>query len=342
MIGVDQGIAATKEVVGFLAYDNRLVGNNVWSPKFINSNLTWNDDGIRAPGFGNAVFNNTLIGFGDTLSFAMHSEADTLTESIGVHFYRNDVRNSGDDFAEIDDGHRNLTLYDNRSHNSMTFISIDPLYGGPLVVARNTAINVGRSPYKFTSPNTGHFMYNNTVVRTTGWHWVREKFGAESGWIQHRNGRQRAYGYRNNILIYRGVGDNLLVLGNRGHDPIDFTHNSWYPDRGIRWRKEKFVSLWDARNYIRPTSPVFSGITERHAKDAATDSNPWTVEVELGDDYRTEVTETYVLELAPDAAPKHSGAVIPNITDGFDGAAPDRGAIISGRPIPFYGDRSNK
>jgi hypothetical protein len=31
---------------------------------------------------------------------------------------------------------------------------------------------------------------------------------------------------------------------------------------------------------------------------------------------------------------------IPNITDQFSGSAPDRGAIIGGRGIPVYGDRS--
>jgi hypothetical protein len=32
--------------------------------------------------------------------------------------------------------------------------------------------------------------------------------------------------------------------------------------------------------------------------------------------------------------------VIPNITDGFSGAAPDRGAVIAGRPVVAYGDRN--
>ena len=45
--------------------------------------------------------------------------------------------------------------------------------------------------------------------------------------------------------------------------------------------------------------------------------------------------------LAAGTAPKNSGVAIPNISDGFSGAAPDRGAIIAGRPIPQYGDCSN-
>jgi chitodextrinase len=168
MNGVDMGIVASSEIQEFLAYDNTLNGNNTWTPALIDTNATWNDDGVRIPGFGNCAFNNTLKGFGDTLSYAMHSGEDTLTQAVGVHFYRNDVLMGGDDFAEVDHSHRNNTLYDNRGRNTMTFVSLDPLYGGPLLVARNVSINTGRSPFKFNNQNTGQFIYNNTIIRTTG------------------------------------------------------------------------------------------------------------------------------------------------------------------------------
>ncbi len=63
------------------------------------------------------------------------------------------------------------------------------------------------------------------------------------------------------------------------------------------------------------------------------------IDVTLGADYRSEVLTTYTPELSPGTMPKNSGVAIPNITDGFDGTAPDRGAIIDGRPTPLYGDR---
>jgi hypothetical protein len=53
------------------------------------------------------------------------------------------------------------------------------------------------------------------------------------------------------------------------------------------------------------------------------------------------VTATYTPVLAAGTSPKNSGVAIPNITDGFTGAAPDRGALISGRAVPAYGDRSS-
>src|SRR5262249_37347375 len=67
--GVDIGIKAFHEISEFLAYDNTLIGNNSWTSAMIDTNLTWNDDGINIPGFGNCAFNNNLKGFGDSLAY---------------------------------------------------------------------------------------------------------------------------------------------------------------------------------------------------------------------------------------------------------------------------------
>ena len=51
--GVDMGIVAWDDTKQLLVYDNTLSGNNRWEERFLNANLTWNDDGIRVPGLGN-------------------------------------------------------------------------------------------------------------------------------------------------------------------------------------------------------------------------------------------------------------------------------------------------
>jgi len=336
MTGVESAIVATSEIAELLAYDNVLFGNNTWTAALIDTNLTWNDDGIRIPGFGNCAFNNTLKGFGDSMSYSQASGGTGLAQAIGVHFYRNDVLMGGDDGTEVDDGMRNVTFYDNRIRNTMTFISLDPLFGGPFVAARNISINTGRSPFKFNNQNAGQFIYNNTIVRTTG-----KSPHDVWGWVQFNNGALRSWGFRNNLLVFQGPGD-LFGIESSGNDPIDFTHNSWYPDKRVVWTNSggSFGSIAAAFAGLPATTPIFSGATRRHEQDNITTSNPWTVPVTLGADYHTEVTVAYTPALSPGTAPKNSGAVIPNITDGFTGGAPDRGAIIEGRPIPQYGDRS--
>jgi hypothetical protein len=328
--GVDKGVAADDPIEQFLMYDCTLNGNNVWTQPFLETNLTWNDDGIRVPGFGNAVFNNTISGFGDTFA------VDYPTPSAGVHFYRNDVRYTGDDAFEGDYGYRNITFYDNRIHNCMTLVSFDPISGGPAFIFRNIAINVGRSPYKFNNTNSGQFIYNNTIVRTNGF-----GSGQNWGWNQSNNGDQRAWGYRNNILIYRGAG-NLMAFEAGGNDPIDFTNNAWYPDAGVWWSSSggSYSSMAAARSGLPATTPVFATSTQRHQNDVITAADPFITSVVLGSTYLTQVTTMYVPFVANGTAPRSAGVAIPGITDGYSGAAPDMGAMITGIPAPAWGDRS--
>src|SRR5438067_1662509 len=44
--------------------------------------------------------------------------------------------------------------------------------------------------------------------------------------------------------------------------------------------------------------------------------------------------------LKPGSAAVDRGAVIPNVTDGYSGNAPDLGALETGQPMPHYGPRS--
>jgi len=330
--GVDMGVVAWGDTKQLLVYDNTLIGNNQWNAEFLHSNRTWNDDGIRVPGTGNAVFNNTLSGFGDALAMSAGCA------NTGVHFYRNDVRMTGDDAFEGDFGVRNVTFYDNRVHNSMTHVSFDPIYGGPAFVFRNVAINVGRAPYKLNNRNTGFFLYNNTVVRTRGY-----SSGEKWGWAQYANGPLVAWGYRNNILIFRG-GERLLAMEPSGQNPIDFDHNAWYPDGSIWWTRTggSFGSLAETRAKLPPTTPVFGTSTQRHNADVISEPDPFKVKVQLGENHLKQITEPYTPRLADGTDPRGAGVAIPGVTDGFTGEAPDMGALITGREAPVWGDRTAK
>ena len=329
MRDVDQGIVGSGEMRAVLVYDSTLAGNDVFEKKMLESNVAWNDDGIRVPGRGHAVFNNTLSGFGDALAV---SEGP---ENAGVHFYRNRILFSCDDGFEGDYGHRNVTFYDNRIQNAMTLASFDPLYGGPAFVFRNVAINLGRQPYKLNNTNAGMFFYNNTVVRMPGFG------GGESwAWAQPNNGALREWGYRNNILLFSGP--KLMALESSGNDPIDFTHNAWFPDASVWWTGSggSYPSVGAARARLRETQPVFSASGVRHDHDVIAESNPFATEIRFNTSYDIPVTTLYEPELANGSVLKQAGVAIPGITDGFSGAAPDIGAVISGRRAPVVGDRT--
>jgi hypothetical protein len=296
----------------------------MWTSDFIETHLTWNDDGIRLPGEGNAAFQNTLHAFGD--SFAV---ADGVF-SAAVHFYRNKITMTGDDAFEGDYGTRNLSFYDNHITNSAIFLSLDPLWGGPLYCFRNVSINTIRGPFKLNNTNSGFLIYNNTVLRTQGRHnW---------GWVQFNDGALRNWAYRNNILIYQGAGG-LMAIESTGNEPIDFTHNAWYPDGSIWWTNSggSFPTLSDTKADIADTSPVFSDTSRRHEGDIISDSNPFTVAVSLGADFKTEVTTFYTPTVANGSNLQNAGVQIPGITDGYSGAAPTIGALIDGRAVSTWG-----
>lgn len=327
IIGVDVGIKAYAVVQGALVYDCTLEGNNTWTQAEIESNATWNDDGICLPGQGNCAFNNTLRGFGD--SFAVIQGV----LSTAVHYYRNRIAMTGDDAFEADYGTRNLSFYDNHVSNCATLLSVDPVYGGPLYCFRNVAINTMRGPLKLNSTSSGFFVYNNTIVRTegtTGW-----------GWVQFNNGALRNWGFRNNVLVYRGATGNTLAIESSGCNPIDFTHNAWFPDRAVWWSNSGAsygtVTAAIAGAGQPATTPVFGTATRRHQFDVVTTADPFAPAVALGANHLAEVTTLQVPAIAPGSTPKNAGVAIPNITDGFSGSAPDMGAIIGGRPVPNYG-----
>lgn len=322
--GVDQGIIGYGEMRSVLIYDNDLEGNNVWNAEFIETNLTWNDDGITTPGEGNVAFENTLYGFGD--SFAVRDGV----ESAAIHFYRNHIRMTGDDAFEGDYGTRNMSFYDNVVNNSSTLLSLDPLWGGPLYCFRNVAINTVRGPFKLNNTNTGFFIYNNTIVRTEG--------TTDWGWVQFNNGSLRAWAFVNNVLVYRGSSGNLLAIESSDNDPIDFTNNAWFPDGSVWWSSSggSFGSIADARSDLPPTTPLFGTSSSRHQGDVITESDPFASPVMLGGDHLTEVS-VGPPALAGGSTAKNAGLEIPNVTDGFTGSAPDMGAVIEGRPAARAG-----
>ena len=275
-------------------------------------------------------------------------------KNVGNHFYRNDVLMTGDDGIEADYSVRNVTFYDNLITNSMTLVSLDPLYAGPFIAARNTGINIGRQSYKCNSLESGFFLYNNTIVRTHNSNPNYEN-SKDMAWRQDTPYQQklRSWGFQNNITMYVGgavYGGDVMVIQPGVCNPIDFSYNSWYPTGHFDWvetapPEARHCTLTKCWSLLDPRTPVFSDSTRRHGTnsgvtDNISEANPFVTPITLGSDKNILITTYYTPTLANGTAPKNSGVPIVGITDGYSGTAPDRGAIISGRSIPILGDRS--
>lgn len=334
------GFPSTEQGFQILFYYNHFVGNDPWNQAQLENNYPWSDDCIRVPGAGNAFFNNTLEGYGDTWALAL---SDGAVYSRDNFFYRNDVIKSLDDGVEFDYSSRNNAVYDNRYTNTSTFISCDPCYAGPVVAARNLVVNPARGPLKFQSAGSGMFVFNNTFIKTRGyWAVPTLNTSAESIWLNPDNGDQNSLAVVNNVWVYRGPGTKEIVLDNNGYNPADISHNSWYPDLVFHFKGNDRINLATLKADASTNStPVFGASSSLFSSDNITVSNPWNETVTFpGANYQTEVTTLYDLTIANGDQAKNSGTVVLGITDGYTGVAPDRGHAIAGRTPVDYGDPS--
>jgi hypothetical protein len=121
---------------------------------------------------------------------------------------------------------------------------------------------------------------------------------------------------------------------------LDFHHNAWYATSNKYWWTNSggdFSSLSAAQSGLSATAGLFDSITQRHTSDVLTVTDPFATDIVLGANHLTEYTATPDGTLSSGTSPKNAGAVVPGITDGYSGAAPDMGAIISGRAAVQYG-----
>ncbi len=348
--GIDKVFNNDSHVNQVLIYECIFQGNNQWDQDYypysgsgapgagngtndVEENLFWNDTAIRFGGNGNATFNNTFSGFGDTF------KCEGGNPGVNMHAYRNDIQMAGDDCFEADKGHRNITFYDNRCQNMQTLVSVDFIRSGPMIAFRNIAINIGRQVWKLNNRNKGYFLYNNTVVHTVPR--VEGLDYSRAIWLQFNNGSQTYWGHQNNILIYQNapIDSYTALIEPVLNTPIDFTHNSWYPDGRTKWSKSGgiFNSLAEAIVGLPATTPVFGDSTQRMENDIISELQPFETAIIIGSDYFTEVTTLYTPTLKATSVNKNSGTPIAGITDGYRGAAPDRGAVIDGLDLVTYG-----
>lgn len=146
-------------------------------------------------------------------------------------------------------------------------LSCDPLNGGPFLYARNIVINVLRSEsLKIKSGTTqGLFCYNNTIVATTN----DEDPGALNATPPASNtgiwwmisGPLIEFGFRNNILVYRGPATRTF-FHSRSYTTVDWDHNAWYPDQSITWSNGSFANLSALQATASARTPIFSSISD--------------------------------------------------------------------------------
>lgn len=317
---VNKGIdGSTGTNRNFYICDNILEGKFAW-PNV--SSTTWDAEGIAVGGQGHVVCYNTISGFGDALGLTHN----TAIPNIAIDFYGNEVLWTGDDGVEMDFSSRNVRVFENRITNCGMGVSMQPVWGGPNYIFRNVIANAAHAPYKLNNEPSGFYIFNNTSMRALG----DGNYGSYA-WPQlgYVTGGHQAYAanfqFKNNIVI--GVAapaqfTTAIMLG-------EIDYNGWTPDGTFVFNNTSWTNFGD----LQSRSPY-----EAHGRILS--SPIFQAPLSLPANYTT-FWSPRDATLAASSNAIDAGLVIPNITDGFVGSAPDLGAWERGAPIPTYGARAD-
>ncbi len=310
------GIGSNPDQEDFYLCDNVVEGRLVWPHVYSDDGGAHSDDdGINVQGNGHVVCHNQIAGFGDAMKFGADG-------ARGVDFYGNEVLSAYDNGLELDGSEGNTRAFRNRFTNTYATLSFQPIFGGPAYALRNIVVNVANEQLKFhangTNEPSGMLVLDNTFVSPV------LALNLQTSATSHH------FVLENNVIH----GPQSVPAGERVADwssPIDdgtMDHDAWFPDGKFDFDA---AGVWSSFAAMRG-----SGVFESHGVLLA----PGTFASGLTAPPSYTVTMApQDVSLASGSSAIDAGAIIPNVTDGFTGAAPDVGAWELGCPTPLYGVR---
>ncbi len=255
---------------------------------------------------------------------------------VAIDFYNNYLSNFHDNAIEIDGSLHNVRVMRNLLVNSASHpLSNQPTGGGPIYWIRNIVYHAPGGATRMTSGAPGVLYYNNSIF------------------TESVNGSSANMHWRNNVILGQNyVPAIFTVTTNTGYSSSDF--NGFRPNPGAEYsfhwnapagamtlidgvtqtaERHAYATLeayaaatGNDRNSVLVDYSDFMNVTQLDAQDVATVQQ---VHDGRAQDYR----------LRRGSAAIDKGTPIPNVTDGFNGRAPDLGALEFGDDLPVYGPR---
>ncbi len=315
------GIGSRADQQDFYLCDNLMEGRLAWPSVYTDDGgLHANDDGIHVEGSGHVVCHNTLSGFGDAMKVEQSgARADD--------FYGNEVLSAYDNGLELDAMSGNGRCVRNRFTNTYATISFQPIYGGPVYALRNVLVNVAHEQLKLHSLGGTMFTSGIIVLHNTFVSPGHAMSLADSTAAHH-------YVVENNLWVGPAAPTGNTTVN--WDTPIDYVtatidSNGYWPDGAFH-----FGYGATGMTYPNFAAVVAGGRYEAHGE--LLNAPIFAGGLVAPADYRTTVTPADVT-LASDSNAIDHGVVFANVGDGYQGSAPDLGALERGCPLPIYGVR---
>jgi regulation of enolase protein 1 (concanavalin A-like superfamily) len=283
--------------------DNTIVGiHPAWTASFDGEGIDLLDTD------GHTVAHNSITSVGDGISYPR----------TNVDIFGNDIFDTSDDGIELDLGRANVRVWGNRVHNPHhNGISFQPQSGGPWYIVRNQIVGGNEAPLKFRV--TDRFvLLHNTMVK-----WGGYMFSAQA------NDIQKAFS-RNNLWV-SVTGGQMWGL----HSHLRDWRTSLDYD-GFDWGAAEYPWVWDDVIYYDLRS--FSQASGHQRNGIQISKEACFHNFQMYGPAPTPVPP-HVMSLQPGCNAVDAGVALPNINEGFLGAAPDMGAHEYGAPAPHYGLR---
>jgi hypothetical protein len=287
---------------------------------------------IKVYGQGHVVAHNYVANWHDGIDFSTYGTPSSDPDKIpsANDFYNNDIYNIADNCIEADGAAQNIRIFLNRCVNSITgAFSAQPIFGGPAYFYRNLSfVSTSGGPLKLIDTPSGVLIYQNTFI-----------------------GEGRLMGPASNTHFR-----NNLFVGDNWQDPVfNFTtftnysssdYNGFRPNLGVKenfgWNSPDFAVAADFGKTVKRSFATLRDYSKASGQDAHSVLVDFNVfrkvsPTDPNDPQRLAKPEDYDFTLARGSAAIDKGVVLPNITDGFSGRAPDLGAFEYGQPLPHYG-----
>jgi hypothetical protein len=267
---------------------------------------------------------------------------------VAIDFYNNYISNSHDNPIEADGSMHNIRILRNMliNHPSHALCN-QPALGGPVYWIRNIAYNLPGGSTRLTGGSSGVLFYNNTILSET------------TGDTQNSH-------WRNNIILgqnsggFFGGGEPVLfgITTNTNYTSSDYNGFGPVPGASMNfsWNSPPLDVLADypapgkrpaleARNFN--TLAQYSAATGQDTHSIMLSYDTFADVPMLDAQDYDNVQNLYDaadldFSLVRNSPAIDAGMALPNVTDGFNGRAPDLGALERGGDTPHYGPRTSR